>query len=217
MRRLLTHNGPVLTLLFCCCCSSSFTIQPLIGDDPEIVTMIGASGGATAPPAQIAVTERFYRALRSGNVTDMWALLSADTRVALNTLARRSDSNGKALLKTRRFPAANKRVKAVNLSALFLVRRPTAFTAADAPGPADAECTVVVSNSRGNLRKVALRRESGAWRIHHTDFKDLPSAADESPKLLPQDQPKPAPRKVKAPTPKPMPAIPTRKKPAIDF
>jgi hypothetical protein len=213
-------------LLFSLCalltqCGTGFQILPLIGDDPEIVQMIGASGGVTPTPDTVDAVERFYRAARSFDEGSMWKLLSQDTRQALNQLARKLDSNGKALLKHARFPAlvdGKTKPLEVSLVALFLVRHPTSFRAVDTPGPAATSSTVLVSNSRGQHKQLVLRRERGLWCIHHPDFSMLPPAEDLRPKLLPQDQPKKAPAKALEPPPEvPKEILPKKEKTTLDF
>ena len=100
----------------------------------------------------------------------------------------------------------------VSLPALFLVRRPRVFKAVGQPGPDATEAVVLVSNRKGEQRKLELRRERGEWRIHHPRLNELPPDIDLRPKLLPQDvkvEEKPA----IAPAPEPTETEPTEAEP----
>lgn len=175
-------------------CGTNFKIQPLVGEDPDIIQMIGASEGTAASSPTVRAVEQLYRAARSRNAAALWKLLTRDTRVALNALGRKLDSNGKALLKSGRFPVPGPpktTIRSVDLVALFLLRRPVSFNALNTPDPAADRSAVSVGNSQGETRRIALRREEGVWRIHHPQFTQFPQAAVTKLLLLPQDQPKP--------------------------
>jgi len=195
------HLFGALAALLLTACGPTFTVEPLAGEDPEILTMIGVSAADLQTPETVAATEEFYSELWSARTQGMWELLSRDTRVALDALAQKLNTNGRAMLQSRLFPKAGGGSKRVSLSALFMVRRPTSFRAAGKTTPASTDAEVLVSNRKGEQVKVKLHRERGAWKLHKTDFSKLPVAIDLKPKLLPQDQPKPIP----APAPQPEP------------
>ena len=166
-------------------------MQPLHGEDDDVLAMMGATQKDLLVPEPVRAVEEFYRALWNGQAQGVWKRLTTDTRIKLDELATLLDSNGKALLQTREFPNAadgNKAMR-VSLAALFLVRRPTSFRAMTVPKEEETAAFVVVKNRRGAERTVELRRERGGWRIHQTDFSKLPPAQDLKPKLLPSDKP----------------------------
>ncbi|HIA01357.1 MAG TPA: hypothetical protein EYN06_00120 [Myxococcales bacterium] len=202
-------------------CGTNFKIQPLVGEDPDIIQMIGVSEGTAASSPTVRAVEQLYRAARSRNTAALWKLLTRDTRVALDALGRKLDSNGKALLKSGRFPVpgtTKTAVRAVDLVALFLLRRPTAFKAVNEPNPAAVRSTVLVSNSQDETRRIVLRREEGVWRIHQPKFTKFPNASVTKLLLLPQDQPKPKalPTQKKAPLKTPELSVP-KKNSTLDF
>ena len=210
-------------------CGPSFQVLPLVGEGPEVVSLLNAKDGAKATAETVVVIEHFYRAVNNRKHNSMWALLSSDTRMELDDLADALDTNGKQLLRTRMFPlddAGDKSMR-VSLSTLFLVHKPISFEAKTTPGPADSSAKVIVKNAAGKSRTVNLQRERGEWRIHHTDFSKLPAAVDENPRLLPWDKLTCTnqPPRTAAPTPKketqkntaePKTA-PTKKKSDLDF
>lgn len=168
-----------------------------MGEDDEILAMLGAQAANLAVPETVATTQTFYRALWTRRASGIWTHLSRDTRAGLDRLAEKLDTNGRTLLHTQLFPKPNGKAGEtlkVSLAALFLVRRPVSFEAVGQPGPDDDESAVLVANAQGEKRKVELRRERGEWRIHHPAFDELPPAIDLRPKLLPHDtQPEPEP------------------------
>ena len=202
-------------LVLAAACGPRFHIEPLVGEDAEIVAMIGASSGAPVHPETVDAVERFYRAVRSEHAAEIWALLTSDTREALDTLGALLETNGKDLLRSRVFPrpggAKGETVK-VSLQALFLVRRPVRFEAKGTPAPADVVAVVALANAEGERREVQLKREGGEWRIDYPALKDLPALPaeqDQRPKLIPDDPtPTPPANPEPQPTAEPDPVAP---------
>ena len=192
----------IFVLLSAVACGPSWKHQPLVGEDPEVLRLMGASPSDLEKPETVAAAESFYRALWSKSATGVWALLTEDSKTALNILAGQLDQNGKTLLNTRTFPKAGGGTVRISLAALFMVRRPTRFEVAKTKGE---DATVTVRNGRGQERLITLKRERGTWKVHHTEFGDLPQAVSLRPVLLPQDMPKPEPTPEPKPEPKPEP------------
>jgi len=183
-----TWLATVLLIAFSTGCGPSFTLQPLVGDDPEVLHLLGVSPESMETPATVSVVETFYRDLWSNNPDPIWTALTHDTQVELDRLATQVDTNGKALLQTRQFPRVNGAgTLRVSLAALFLVRRPTRFEATAPLTASDTTASVRVTNRSNESRTVALRLERGQWKIHQTEYTTLPAARDLRPQLLPPD------------------------------
>ncbi|MFT7625198.1 MAG: hypothetical protein ACI9WU_004389 [Myxococcota bacterium] len=181
-------------LLALAACGPTWTHQPLVGEDADITSVLGYDHVNLETPETVQAAERFYRELWSERTTDLWNMLSTDTRSALDALAGKLDSNGRAMLRARQFPRADGTKVRVSLAALFMVRRPTVFEAETKPAADATNAVVTVRNRDGKSRRVQLRRERGAWKLHHPAFDNLPAARDLRPSLLPTTMPKkPAP------------------------
>ncbi len=198
-------------------CGPRFTIEPLTGEDPDVVAMLGGAS-AQDTPEPVRFVERFYRALRSDHTSEVWAMLADDTKVALDSLAATIDQNGRHLLSSRYFPvkgAAAGTTQRVSLTALFLVNRPTSFSLASKDDPGAMEAKVVVANVEGDRRETVLRRERGDWRVLRTDYATLPVEVDVSKGLLPAKPVAPEPKPEPKAEPKTEPE-PEKKKDAIE-
>lgn len=187
-----------LALLTLSACGPNFTHRALVGEDPDVLAMIGAKPSDVSTPETVAAAQRFYRELWSDRTGDLWKLLSGPTRTALDTLAGKADTNGRSMLRSKEFPGPKGTIR-VSLAALFMVRRPVGFEETAVSGDTDDTAKVLVRNRDGQRRVVELRRERGAWKVHQTDFSELPEHRDLRTKALPWELPTPVPE-VPAPT-----------------
>ncbi len=209
-------------------CGPNVTLLPLVGDPPEITELLEGAALPSAPTESVAALEDFYRLLATDADDAAWTRLSEATQGALDQVARALETNGRAMLRTRRFPkpgapipsADGSPVPTVRVSpvALFLVSRPTRFRSVEEGAD---RAVVEVGNRAGTTRNVELVRERGEWKLQRIDYADIssaisirvtdltaPAALDE-PQVEPVVEPN-APEAEPAPAGEPSPEVPRR-------
>ena len=187
-------------------CGPTFIHEPLTGEDPAVLAMLGVSAADLKKPETVAAVEKLHRALKTRQTSVIWMLLSKETRDTLDALASKHlQSNGRAMLTDRRFPTSDgaNNTRLTNLVALYLVPRPIRFRAVTNPSASDTTAVVQVTNRKGQKRQLDLRRERGQWTLHHTDYSHLPVIPDIRPSQLPHERGTPKKKPVAPPAEKP--------------
>jgi hypothetical protein len=143
------------------------TVQPLVGEDPEIHAMLGTSDREALRTSPLAAAQRLHQALAQDDFASAWELLAQVTREALDARGALIDASGRELLESSALPTATGTVHRVRFDALFFGSDIVALRhepSPEAPG-------LVVSQSRAGVRR-SLRfvQEDGLWRLAVTEL-----------------------------------------------
>ena len=168
-------------------CGGSNRIEPLIGDDPELLQYVTTTVPDLSTHAPTRAVHALYEALVKDDLDAAWLLLSADTRGALDETARaRAAGSGKALFLTSAdgggLPLARADGSTLTVPALlWLLADEISYyllklDPEESPRESETETTVYLIDAKQHYRAIQLRREEASWRIHHPSLQlaDIP-------------------------------------------
>lgn len=167
-------------------CGPSVRIDPLIGDDPELLQYVETTVPDLRTHAPTLAARSLYDALVREDLAAAWELLSSATREALDT-ASGTPGGGKALF----LASGTAGVPLVDASGATLRAAPLTWLLADeiafftrtlrddvAPEESETEARIYLVDSTHRYRELHLIREEGQWRVHQPSLRiaDVPGA-----------------------------------------
>lgn len=161
-----------LSLLALSACPTP-TVTPLVGEDPEVVKLLGAPPDDDPAASALGAARRLHQALVQQDTDRVWALLATTTRRALDERGAAIATSGRELLDDSTLPAPNGAVRKVRYETLFFgvdlvdLEDGSGKTGPGAPGETRAISAVSKDGTRTQLDFV---RESDGWKLHRTSF-----------------------------------------------
>lgn len=161
-----------LSLLALSACPTP-TVTPLIGEDPEVVRMLGAPPDDDPAASPLGAARRLHQALVQQDTDRIWALLATTTKRALDERGAAIATSGRELLDDSTLPAPNGAVRKVRYETLFFgvdlvdLEDTSGKTGPGAPGETRPISAVSKDGTRTQLDFV---RESDGWKLHRTSF-----------------------------------------------
>lgn len=157
-------------------CGPSVRIEPLIGEEPELLEHVATTVPDLRGNPAVQATRALYDALLREDMAAAWELLSAETHAALDEAARTvgasggrelflsSPQDGIPLLREGAPPVKARPLQwllAEDVASWWLTLDPQAPPSRDRD-----ETTVYLVDTSNRYREVRLRREDGGWRVH---------------------------------------------------
>ena len=163
-------------------CGSGVRVDPLIGDDEELLGYVETSVSDLHDYAPAIAAHKLYEALGAKDWEAAWALLSAETRRSLDALAARTASapNGQSVLlqsfetgiPLERSDGKELRVEPLRwLLVADLAWFQRTLDPEVEPVDSKSETILYAIDANHDYRAVALRREEGTWRVHQPSFR----------------------------------------------
>jgi hypothetical protein len=142
-------------------------ISPLVGEDPEIETLLGTSEREALRSSPLAAAQRLHQALAQDDFQTAWELLAGATRAALDARGALIDASGRELLEGSSLPASAGAVRRVRFDTLFFGADVVELRAAPTPEEPGGIASVTRD---GTVRSLRFLREDGLWRLLVTDL-----------------------------------------------
>jgi len=168
----------VVPLLFVAsvACGPSVLVDPLIGDDPEILRHVPTSVPDLRQHAPTQSARALYLALVQDDAEVAFSLMSGETRAVLDTAAGAGVGSGVALIRAGAIPMAGPGARVVSVPPLQWILLPDIayFTLTldpvvkprDAGDAVGSETVVYAIDATDHFREVVLVREPEGWRVH---------------------------------------------------
>ncbi len=167
----------VLVLFSAIGCGPAVRIDPLIGDDPEVLRYVTTSVPDLSKNPPTMAVRALYDALVRGDMKAAWALLSKSIRAELDSSAvALGATSGRAVFMASGqdgVPVRGADGKVHRVTPLrWLLAEDIAYyrltlDPEQKPKDTGSEAVVYVIDSDDNFRAVHLIREDGVWRVHH--------------------------------------------------
>ena len=151
------------SLLFTGCVQT--TVLPLIGEDPEVTTLLEASPADTPASSPLAAGRRLHQALVQGDADLAWSLLSAQTRNMLNTKGAVIGVGGRELIEASTLPDPSGKVVRVSFDELLFGGSITEVSLAASPSPSEGRSVLRMTTQAGKISERTFVLENGDWKL----------------------------------------------------
>ena len=168
-------------------CGGGQRVEPLIGDDPEILRHVRTIVPDVSGHAPTRAVHALYEALLREDFDAAWDVLSAETRASLDEAARATPARGgKALFVTSGesggLPLQRTDGEAEQVPALAWLLAPEiayyllTLDPERPPQESESEAVVYIIDPNERYRAIRVRREEGRWLVHHPSLRaeDVP-------------------------------------------
>jgi hypothetical protein len=146
-------------------------IRPLIGEDPEVVALLGAAREDDPRNSALGAARRLHQALVQNDTETVWTLLSERTRRTLDERGAVISTSGRELIDDSTLPSPNGAVRKVRYENLFfgpdLVELRTAALESSPGAPGDRR-EVTAVHADGTETVVDFVREPDGWRLERS-------------------------------------------------
>ena len=145
-------------------------IVPLIGEDPEISTLLGQQRAEDPGSSPLAAARRLHQALMQKDSELAWALLSSATRRALNSRGALIGVSGRELLDASTLPDPAGRATKVRFDEV-LFGGPIVELSTGPEGAVNAKrATVHLIAKGGALHERTFVKDDEGWKLEHPSF-----------------------------------------------
>lgn len=145
-------------------------IVPLIGEDPEIIALIGATSVDDPSSSPLASARRLHQAVIQKDTELAWTLLARETRGALDELGATIGVSGRELLDASTLPGKGGTVRRVRFDTVFF-GPDVVDLLVDDEAAAAADRAVLRSIARdGRITERTMVRETDGWKLAQTTF-----------------------------------------------
>ncbi len=145
-------------------------IVPLIGEDPEVIQLIGQAPPDDPSVSPLAAARRLHQALIQKDTELAWALLAVSTREALDQRGAAIGVSGRELLDASTLPGAGGTIRKVRFDLIFF-GPDVVDLAGEEPGPSGGDEAVLRAISReGQITERTFVREEDGWKLALTEF-----------------------------------------------
>lgn len=145
-------------------------IVPLIGEDPEVLALIGAPPPEDPSTSPLAAARRLHQALNQQDMELAWTLLAAETRAALDTLGATVGQSGRELMDSSLLPDATGKLTRVRFVTVLLGPDPVSLELQGDPTP-DADRSIVrVICRTGEPKARTFVRDQDGYKLLVTEF-----------------------------------------------
>jgi len=157
------------TLLAAC---ATPEIVPLLGEDPEVGVLLGKGSVDDPRSSPVAAARRLHQALVQQDTETVWALLSDNTKKALDERGTAIASSGRELIDESTLPGPGGTVRKVRYETIFFGPRLTDLKElpgdrAEGPG---ALRKVIATSDDGGETTVQFILEGDGWKLDQTGF-----------------------------------------------
>jgi hypothetical protein len=142
-------------------------LMPLVGEDPEIESILGTSERTQLATSPLAAARRLHQALSQEDFESAWELLATTTRQALDARGAVINASGRELLDASALPTSAGTMRRIRFSSLFFGLDVTDLELVRAEGE---DAWVRAVGRDGDARELHFKRDAGLWRLHFTDF-----------------------------------------------
>jgi hypothetical protein len=146
------------------------TVVPLIGEDPEIASLLQEAPAATPASSPIAAGRRLHQALVQSDVDLSWSLLSARTRDVLNTRGALIGVGGRELIDASTLPDATGKVTRVRFDEVLFGGAITELTQATSPAPESGRAVLRMATADGKVSERTFVLDGGDWKLDLTEL-----------------------------------------------
>ncbi len=145
-------------------------IVPLIGEDPEVVALIGATAADDPATSPLASARRLHQAVIQKDTELAWTLLAKETRAALDEQGATIGVSGRELLEASTMPGEAGVVRKVHFEVVFF-GPDVVDLVVDEAAAATAERAVLRAVARdGRITERTMVREIDGWKLSQTAF-----------------------------------------------
>lgn len=145
-------------------------IVPLVGEDPEIIQLIGQAPPDDPSVSPLAAARRLHQALIQQDTELAWALLAVTTRAALDERGTAIGVSGRELLDASTLPGAGGTIRKVRFDLIFF-GPDVVDLAGEEPGAKGEPTAVLRAISRqGQITERTFVREEDGWKLALTEF-----------------------------------------------
>ncbi len=142
-------------------------LVPLVGEGPEIYTLIGSQPPDDPLVSPLAAARRLHQALVQKDSDMVWALLSKGTRRALDQRGAVISASGRELIDASTLPGPNATVRNVRYENIFFGRNVIDLELQ--PGDAAARTRQIVAIGKdGATLQLSFVREEDGWKLNKT-------------------------------------------------
>lgn len=163
----------VLILMPATSCGPSIRLYPLANEDPEMVKAYTWRADIDPKDADVRCVAAFYEACLKDDIDAVWGLLAKDTQGLFDNLGKVRESDGRGLLKGKRWPSLLDNRVTVEASALQLFFFDGKVTFERSPD--EARDHFLAINEANRFKPIRLIQEDGGCRV----------AVDELARLMP--------------------------------
>lgn len=142
-------------------------LMPLVGEDPEIESILGTSDRAELRTSPLAAARRLHQALGQEDFESAWELLAEGTRKALDARGAVINASGRELLDASALPTSAGTMRRIRYASLFFGLDVIDLTLVRADG---GQAIVRADGRDGDGRDMDFRLEDGLWRLFYVDF-----------------------------------------------
>jgi hypothetical protein len=149
------------------------TVTPLVGEDPEVVRLLGRPPDDDPASSPLGAARRLHQALVQQDTEMTWSLLSTTTRKALDERGAAIATSGRELLDDSTLPAPNGAVRKVRYETIFfgvdlVDLEDTSGKIGD--GTAGETRPISAVSRDGTRTQLDFVREADGWKLQRTSF-----------------------------------------------
>lgn len=147
-------------------------IVPLIGEGPEVYTLLGAEPPDDPSRSPLAAARRLHQSLMQSDADMVWALLAVPTRRALDERAATISASGRELIDASTLPGPGGTVRKVRYENIFF--GPGVIDLSNAKQgsttPAGEARTILATAADGTVTELVFVHEEDGWKLLKTGF-----------------------------------------------